>query len=172
VTPEQQAGLRTALAKERKGKRGRPAKTDAEKTNTTKKKNKQKDKKTNQQKKTNKQKETKTKEQKKDKKTEKQREKKTSSKVPKTPLKPKNGRSWNLKGDKPADPEPEVPAPPKKRGNTPKNPPNGGKCGPEILAVYGCSRCRYAAKGCTTCKNPNFKPRKSRSAPKEVRDVD
>eukprot|EP00435_Cladocopium_sp_Y103_P064273 s858_g26.t1 len=29
--------------------------------------------------------------------------------------------------------------------------------------VYGCSRCRYAAKGCKTCKNPNFKPRARRS---------
>ena len=37
--------------------------------------------------------------------------------------------------------------------------------------VYGCSRCRYAAKGCRTCKDPNFKPRGPR-APKKPVDVD
>lgn len=25
--------------------------------------------------------------------------------------------------------------------------------------TYGCSRCRYAAKGCKTCRQPGFKPR-------------
>ena len=28
--------------------------------------------------------------------------------------------------------------------------------------TLGCSRCRYAALGCTTCKNPNYKPHKKR----------
>ena len=40
--------------------------------------------------------------------------------------------------------------------------------------VYGCSRCRNAAKGCKTCKNPDFKPRgprKSKPA-KEASDAD
>ena len=29
--------------------------------------------------------------------------------------------------------------------------------------TYGCSRCRWAEKGCTTCKNPSFKPRGKRN---------
>lgn len=38
---------------------------------------------------------------------------------------------------------------------------------PESEAVtYGCSRCRYAAKGCKTCKNPNFRPRRRRNLSK------
>ena len=37
--------------------------------------------------------------------------------------------------------------------------------------VYGCSRCRFAAKGCRTCKDPKFKPRGPRAQKKTV-DVD
>ena len=32
---------------------------------------------------------------------------------------------------------------------------------------FGCSRCRYAFKGCLTCKNPNFKPRGKRQPKKK-----
>lgn len=38
--------------------------------------------------------------------------------------------------------------------------------------TYGCSRCRYAALGCSTCRNPLFKPRprKQKSTDQEVVD--
>ena len=38
--------------------------------------------------------------------------------------------------------------------------------------VYGCSRCRFAAKGCKTCKNPDFKPRARRTGSERGEDVD
>ena len=37
---------------------------------------------------------------------------------------------------------------------------------------FGCSRCRFAAKGCKTCKNPNFQPRRPRKHDEPARDVD
>ena len=39
---------------------------------------------------------------------------------------------------------------------------------------FGCSRCRFAAKGCKTCKNPSFRPRGARQqrGDEPVRDVD
>ena len=122
MTPEQQASLRTSLAKDRKGKKGRPRKQDAEKTRKTNGDNQKKKKDTN---------------------------KTKPSKVSKTPL--KRQRS---KGGKTADPK--GPAPPKKSLSVGKS--------DDSSATYGCSRCRYAAKGCKTCKNPNFKPRSRRAA--------
>ena len=44
---------------------------------------------------------------------------------------------------------------------------NPGDNGDNPERVYGCSRCRYAAKGCITCKNPVFKPRGPRKAKKK-----
>lgn len=43
-------------------------------------------------------------------------------------------------------------------------PPNGG--GTDAPTGAGCSRCRFAAKGCKTCLNPNFRPRGPRAIPK------
>lgn len=88
------------------------------------------------------------------KKSEKKKERKTTkpSKVSKTPLKrkPKGGKTVDPKGR----------APPKKS--------DSGGTSHDTSAKYGCSRCRYASKGCTTCKNPNLKPRTRRA----VVDVD
>lgn len=60
-----------------------------------------------------------------------------------------------------------------KTGKDSSDPPAGGA--PEGHA--GCSRCRYAAKGCVTCLNPNFRPRGPRKPRTDgvagsARDVD
>lgn len=120
MTPEQQSSLRTSLAKERKGKKGRPRKQDAEQTGKTNGKNEKK-----------------------------ARNKTKASKVSKTPLKRRKS-----KGGKTVDPKGQKP---------PKKSDSGGKS-QDTSAKYGCSRCRYALKGRTTCKNPNFKPRSRRAA--------
>ena len=39
-----------------------------------------------------------------------------------------------------------------------------GKDASDQGKTFGCSRCRYAAKGCVTCKAPNFKPRGPRKS--------
>ena len=72
-----------------------------------------------------------------------------------TPMKRKPGRPKNVPDDKAS--KGEVSAMKSwKKGSPPK-----GKG--EAVKEYGCSRCRYAAKGCKTCKNP-FRPRGRRSA--------
>ena len=69
--------------------------------------------------------------------------------------------------DSTAKPKSSLIAP--KNSRTKKGPKGhtGDEVTPESEAVtYGCSRCRYAAKGCKTCKNPNFRPRARRNLSK------
>lgn len=78
--------------------------------------------------------------------------------------KPKSSRS---RKSKPKTSHDEVAtkkvAKPKTGTPDPENdPPSTGSEGG--MRPLGCSRCRYAAKGCKTCKNPNFKPRARRSS--------
>ena len=72
----------------------------------------------------------------------------------KTPVKARRGRPKKVQDDKAPAPKSKV-SPMKSRK---KRSPEKEK------KSYGCSRCRYAAKGCKTCKNPDFRPRGRRAA--------
>jgi len=120
VTPEQQAALRNTIAKERKGKKGRPPSA----TTKTKVAGKPKAK------------------------------PKAKSKSKGATQKPKT--TGKVKGSKETKP-------PKKRPSRDLGDPEKS----EGDRTFGCSRCRYAKKGCTTCRNPAFKPRRRRNVDDE-----
>ncbi len=132
VTPEQQANLRANIAKERKGKKGRPA---------AKSKSKAKEKKPVGR----------------PKKTENPKRSKgdCSQQKPKEKGEVEKGPKKSPKGVK----KPQVNST-KKRSNEDLDV-SGGNDGTEPR-VLGCSRCRYANKGCLTCRNPLFRPRRPR----------
>lgn len=73
--------------------------------------------------------------------------------------KPKASPKKSLSKPKKASPKPK-PAPRASKkskaldGDEPGTPPDGE---PHKL---GCGRCRYASKGCKTCKNPKYRPHK------------
>ena len=54
----------------------------------------------------------------------------------------------------------------KSKGEPTVSPEGGGgpKSGlPRFEKTFGCSRCRYASKGCKTCRQPGFRPRPRKS---------
>lgn len=54
------------------------------------------------------------------------------------------------------------------RGSSRADPPNGD----EAVSTFGCSRCRFAALGCKTCKRVGFRPRGRRAARSTPADDD
>ena len=100
---------------------------------------------------------------------------KAKTKSKSSPHKPKTGaikktqKAQQPEGDSEVSPREEKPDR-KKRSDTgakrgrPKTTPADGK-------IYGCSRCRYAALGCTSCRNPDFKPRNRRVNGKDQAEV-
>ena len=130
VTPEQQANLRANIAKERKGKKGRPA----AKSKSKPKKPVGRPKKTE---------------------NPKRSKGDCSKQKPKEKGEVEKGPKKSPKGVK----KPPVKTT-KKRSNEDLDE-SGGNDGTEPR-VLGCSRCRYANKGCLTCRNPLFRPRRPR----------
>ena len=77
----------------------------------------------------------------------------------KKPQKPGGAKSKS-KGTSPKSlPASAKPANVKVKGN-----PKGTKSGlSRFEKTFGCSRCRYASKGCKTCRQPGFRPRPRKS---------
>ena len=82
-----------------------------------------------------------------------------------TPQKPKTGAKRKNQEGKECEGDSEL-SPMEKKTERKKHSDTGAKRGrPKTTPdgeTYGCSRCRYAALGCKTCRNPKFRPRKRR----------
>lgn len=133
VTPEEQAALRAGIAKERKGKRGRPAAKSKSKPQKPLGRPKKPEN---------------PKGSKGDRSQQKRKGKGEVDKGPKKSPKDKGGK--NLLGKKT-----------RKRSEDLDEAGDNDETEPK---VFGCSRCRYAKKGCVTCRNPLFRPRGPRAS--------
>ena len=80
--------------------------------------------------------------------------------TPKTPRRAPTSKKGGAK-TKGADDDEDATVPKSTRGRPPKSEDDG--------KTYGCARCRQAALGCKTCRNPNFKPRVRKEEEKDAK---